>query len=216
MIFSPVGLVLGAALTQNLADRNEATRIELLGGVFGATPLGLVLITTLAQQAGGGPGVRPVPGGAGAPTEAEVPNVTEADDLVAAGELVRSRGLTVAGTASVISEEAKDTILGSNPEAGAVVRLGAGVTILVSGGLRVPDVTGKKLTDAETEVQRDGFTPVPKETDVRGPADTVIKQDPAGGDFASKDDEVTLFFFKPRAAVAVAAPSAKSAPATTT
>ncbi|QIS14222.1 hypothetical protein [Nocardia arthritidis] len=50
MTFNVLGFVLATALTRDMKDRDQASQLELLGGLMGSSPLGLVLIATVAGQ----------------------------------------------------------------------------------------------------------------------------------------------------------------------
>jgi len=190
MPISPLGLVLGAALAQGVKDPAKATQIEVLGGVLGPSPIGLVVLATLARQGA----VTGQPPGGGGPTEATVPDVRDAgDDLEAAARLLESRGLTAGTTARIISEAPMETILGSDPEPGTLVRLKTAVTINVSAGLIVPTVTKLRLEEAERTLSDAGFDSELTETDIPGDPDVGVKQTPDGNAFASAGDRVTLY-----------------------
>lgn len=194
MAFSPIGLVVGAALARDITDRGRAGQIEILGGVLGTSPMGLVLLATLAKQAtANGPTGPTKPN---SPAEASVPDVRDANDLAAAGGMLTSHGLAAGRTQYVVSDSPLGAILGSHPEGGAVVPVGTEVSILVSAGLVVPTVTGTPLADAESVLATADFQSAVRSVDDPGTPGTVTKQDPAGGDLASSGAVVTLFVAK--------------------
>ncbi len=181
---------MGAALSQNVEDANKKTEIELLGGMVGSSPMGIVLLATLAQEAGASTGGTTP--GQGGPAESQVPDVI-GNTADAVGDLLTSRGLTLAGTETAISDQPIGTIIATTPAADTVVGLGTGVTIVVSAGLPVPNVVGK---DIDTAIQvlascSFGFTVTPA-TPGQGPVDTVIAQNPVAGTFLSSDLTVDL------------------------
>lgn len=189
MAFNPLGLLLGAALTRDVEDRARAAQIEVLGGVLGTTPVGLLVLGSMARQA-----AAETPPDATAPTEAAVPDVREAgDDLSAATETLTACGLVAAGTARVVSTAPQGVILGSTPEAGSVVALGTAVTINVSAGISVPAVTDKSVADAEDILGAAGFEVAIAATDIPGTPGVVVRQDPAAGKLASVGATVTLY-----------------------
>ncbi|MDT5355394.1 MAG: hypothetical protein QOJ56_3926 [Mycobacterium sp.] len=195
MMFSPLGLVMGAALSQKVKDPQKKSEIELLGGVLGSSPMGIVLLATLAQQAGTTTGTTTgtTASGSDKPTETQVPDVTELVGASVTGAL-ESRGLTLAGTESAISSEPIGTLISSRPVAGSVVALGTAVTVVASGGLQVPDVVNLTLNDATLKLERD-FAPMvvrSSEEFEPGPDDVVIKQDPAAHTFHSAGEMVDL------------------------
>lgn len=189
MAFSPIGLVVGAALARDVKDRGRAGQIEILGGVLGTSPIGLVLLATLAKQAGVGTSSGPP----NAPSEASVPDVRDASDLAEATAILKAHGLAGGRAQYVVSDSPKDAILGSAPEAGAVVALGTEVSVRVSAGLVVPTVTGLAVAEAERALETAGFASNLQLTDTPGAPGTVAKQDPAAGDLASSGDTVTVF-----------------------
>lgn len=159
---------------------------------MGTSPMGLILLATLAK--GATVGQPDGPTGPSSPAEASVPDVTVAgDDLAAAGGILKASGLTAGRTRPVVSDEPKDIILGSTPEAGTLVPLGTVVAVLVSAGLVVPNVAGMLRADAEAALATAGFGSTVEMMDVPGTPDAVKKQDPAAGDLASYGDAVTLF-----------------------
>lgn len=180
---------MGAALSQNVTDQNTKTEIELLGGMFGSSPMGIVLLATLAQQAGTSTGGTTP--GQGGPMESQVPYVTESSvDTV--GELLTSRGLILAGTETAISDQPMGTIIASNPPAGTVVSLGAGVTIVVSAGLPVPKVLGLTRAQAINALKPLFDAAVTYVHPDQGTLGTVVAQAPDAGTFLSKGDQVSL------------------------
>ncbi|MDJ0314629.1 PASTA domain-containing protein [Arthrobacter sp. H35-D1] len=195
MAFSPIGMVVGAALARDIKDRGRASQIEILGGVMGASPMGLVLLATLAKEAtGSGPidPTKPNP-----PDLASVPDVRPAgSDLAVASEILTVHGLASGRPRAVLSDSPQGTILGSIPELGAFVALTTEVSVLISAGLLVPPVTGKLRADAEAVLKTAGFLSRVQSVDVSGTPDTVTEQDPVAGDFASSGDVITLSVVK--------------------
>ncbi|MHA7269537.1 PASTA domain-containing protein [Arthrobacter sp. HLT1-20] len=190
MAFSLIGLVVGAALARDVQDRARASQIEILGGVLGASPMGLVLLTTLAKEATESKPTDPKK--PKKPTEASVPDVSDAEDLTAAEGMLKAHGLVVGQQQYVLSDSTPDAILGSSPEAGTLVSLGAKVSILVNAGLIVPDVTGIALTDAQLALDAACFQCEVEFMDLPGKPGEVAKQDPGAGELAFSGDIVIL------------------------
>jgi serine/threonine-protein kinase len=184
-----LGMMAGLALTPQAATAQQRTTNALVGGML-PFPMGMVVVATLAQGEGASTGG--TTSGQGSPTESQVPDVTAAQDVTAAGEMILSRGLTVAGTQTAISDKPIGAIVYSKPAAGSTVRVGSGVTIVLSAGLQVPPVTGKKVDDASAELTLIGFKPAVSQVAGVGEAGTVIGQSPSAGAYASKGDTVTL------------------------
>ena len=196
MPFNVLGFALAAALTQNLQDRQQAAELDLVGGLLGSSPLGLVVVATLAQQAAGTTGTT---GGGGtplSPTKVQIPDVTTSASVAEATATLTSLGL-VAGQTGAVSDEPRDQILGTAPPADTLVDPGSTVLIVVSVGKQVPDVTNQTVTDATTALIAAGFTVDRQQSTDAGAPDTVLSQDPAGGQFLSAGDPVTIFVSKP-------------------
>lgn len=213
--FSAPGFVLGAAFAQKVEDPKKKAELELLGGMFGSSPLGLIVVATLAnqaQQAGTGASTTPstgagagtdgagTPGTAtgdgnpagGAPAEAQVPDVTPANtDLGKARELIESRGLKLAGTATVASDQPVKKILGTDPTAGAIVPYGSNVTLLVSAGIEVPNVVRMTLKNATATLHLVGLK-AQQESAFEGSGVRVTRQNPHAGKWVSAGSTVKL------------------------
>jgi serine/threonine-protein kinase len=89
----------------------------------------------------------------------------------------------------------KGTVIGTDPQAGAQVKRGQQVTVLVSSGppvLTVPDVTGDKQDDATNTLQNMGFEVNVVEQFSDDDQGTVISQDPQGNSQLAKGRTVTL------------------------
>jgi beta-lactam-binding protein with PASTA domain len=210
MAFSPIGLVVGAALARGVEDRGRASQIEILGGVLGASPMGLVLLSTLAKEATVSGLTEPTE--PNSPSAASVPDISTAKNLAEAGGMLKARGLTEGRPEYVLSSSSPDAILGSSPNAGALVPLGTKVSILVNAGLIVPPVTGMTCADAQSELEAAGFQWQVKPMEVPGKPGEVTKQDPGAGDLAFHDAWVTLYVVeKPHKASVKASSSAEKA-----
>jgi hypothetical protein len=203
MSFNILGFALATALTQNVADRQKALEIDMIGGVMGGSPLGLVLVTALAQQQAATQTGAPAPqagavtagdgaAGNGAPTLVEVPNIRDEPTFDDAAELLAGFGLT-ASDAKVISTRPVGTVVESIPPAGALVPTGSKIEVAISAGKEIPNVVNMQYEAAKETLERDGFT-VGRwgEEGVVGTADVVLSQDPPGGSYASAGDMVLL------------------------
>ncbi len=119
------------------------------------------------------------------------------ETVAVATQKLRNAGLGVATTSRREYSEtvAKDTVIRTDPAAGAGLKPGSVVTLVVSKGkppVQVPDVTGKKQSDAERILDNLGFkvaiTEVFSDTVTRG---VVISHSPASGT-ADKGSTITL------------------------
>lgn len=191
MPFYPVGYALAFAITKD-------PRLSLIGGLLGNNPAGVVLIAAAAGQGrlGGGGVLGPPAIGAG-PQRVQVPELP--DDLDQAKAVLEARGL-VPATDSIESEEPIDGVIGSDPPAESIVRLHSTVTILVSAGLSVPDVTGKDADEAEKTLRTASFDVERQSSKKSGKEDTVADQDPKGGTFADSGSVVTIEIYQGRVA----------------
>jgi hypothetical protein len=207
MRFNPMGFMLASLMTRDLADRNLAARISLLGGMLGGNATGAVLLAAVASQERDGtvPGLPPGrDGGAAAPRSVEVPEMH--DDPEASERVVRVRGL-VPAIQRVESDEPVDVVMACRPEPGTVVARGSTVTILVSAGLRVPDVTGQDADEAEALLKAVGFADVAREqSEKSGREDVVDRQEPEAGTLEDSRTTVTLFVFGRKRALEAAEP----------
>ena len=184
----------------DMADRNRATQLSLVGGMLGRNIAGVALIAAVANQGrpGGGrpaPGIPPAPlPRPQTPARVQVPEV--GDPLEQAEETIREVGL-LPRVEGVVSEENLDHVMGTDPQAGTIVRRGGTVVIYVSAGVLVPDVTGKQLDEAEKLLEEDGFGHETDDAKQRGKENVVARQEPSGGDYADYGSVVTLFLFTP-------------------
>jgi beta-lactam-binding protein with PASTA domain len=190
--FSAPGLVLGAVFAEKVEDPQKKAELELLGGMFGSSPLGLVLVATLANQAQTTGTGQSTGTGTGTGAEAQVPDVTSArTDQNKARDLIVSRGLTLAATATVTSDHPIKAIVGTSPPAGTIVPIGTAVTLLVSAGIEVPDVVKMPLRKAVTTLHHVGLE-VSDDSTVEKPNAHVTRQSPEAGTLVSVGTPVTL------------------------
>jgi beta-lactam-binding protein with PASTA domain len=153
--------------------------------------------STVRLLVSNGPGTLAVPNAVGL-TESEARS-----QLVDAGFAVTTR--------RVFSDEPAGTVVAQEPAAGERVAPGTKVRLNVSKGsanVEVPDEVGNTVDQAQSELAAKGFkvsiTRVPSEQ----PVDTVVAQDPSGGQ-ARKGSTVRL-------SVSEGPPAATTEPATTT
>ena len=90
-----------------------------------------------------------------------------------------------------------DTVLEVQPGVGRKVAAGSKVNLTIaSGKVQVPSVIGKDLDTANAELRAAGFTVVSRTEPSTQPANTVIRQDPAGGE-ADQGSTVTITIATP-------------------
>ena len=197
MTFSALGAVLAASLTRDMADRERAQQLTLVGGLLGRSPLGIAAVAALVTQGGDGAG-GPAPGpGAPVPLPVRV-----AIPLVAGLQVEEARtrlsalGL-VPATAGASSPDPVGVVVGSEPPETTVVGRGSTVTLLVSVGSLVPDVVGSRVDDAVATVKAAGFDPQVVGVDrPDGKPEVVLSQDPDGGTYLSDGATVVLTAIK--------------------
>src|SRR2546425_4819831 len=146
MVFDPLGYTLAFAITKD-------PRMSIIGGMLGGNPAGVLLLAAANQGGLGGGTATTAPRSSTttqAPSRVQVPDLP--DDQDGAKQVLETRGL-VATVETVASEEPIDVVIGSDPPAGSVVRSGSRVTVLVSAGVLVPDVTGKEFDEAEQKLR---------------------------------------------------------------
>jgi serine/threonine-protein kinase len=202
MPFNPLGFALTSAVTRDMPDRARATQLSLLGGLLGNNLAGVALIAAAARQdrttTTGTTTEAPVE----RPTRVQVPELP--DNPQEATAILRSRDLVPVIARVTSSEEPMDTVIGSDPAAEEIVRRGSTVTVLVSGGVEVPDVVGKPLEEAVELVEAAGFVVDTTPSKKKGREDHVESQEPGGGTFADGESTVTLTVFPKKAALRAA------------
>lgn len=91
----------------------------------------------------------------------------------------------------------KGKVIGTAPSAGTRLESGETVTILASTGVKtatVPNVLGLDRVTATTQLRKAGFVVNANPRDSDEPADTVLEQDPVGGEEAEVGSEVTIIY----------------------
>jgi serine/threonine-protein kinase len=140
------------------------------------------LVTLIASK--GKPPV-PVPSVAGKP-------ITEAQSAL------RDKGFTADNvTREPSSSVARDQVIRTSPTAGELLQPGEPVAIVVSDGIKVPDLAGKTREVATQLLQQAGLNPSFQEQDGQ-PPNTGVSQNPPAGNSVSKGDTVTVVVTKPK------------------
>jgi hypothetical protein len=204
MPFNVLGFTLASAMTRDMADRNRATQLSLVGGMLGSNLAGVVLLAAVANQGRPGVGTPVLTPGTGAtsppaPTPApllvQVPDVAGSTQDEAARNL-RAHGLVPTAATVETGGSPIDEVLGTDPPYESVVPRNSTVEILVSAGIPVPDVRGKKADEAVKILADAGFESEQTDSEKHGGKDgTVESQEPAGGEHAEGDSIVTLFVY---------------------
>jgi beta-lactam-binding protein with PASTA domain len=91
----------------------------------------------------------------------------------------------------------RDQVIRTNPGAGELVQPGESVTVVVSDGIKVPDLAGKTREEASQLLQQAGLNPSFQEQDGE-PANTVVSQNPPAGTGVDKGSTVTVVVNKPK------------------
>ncbi|GIE96827.1 Stk1 family PASTA domain-containing Ser/Thr kinase [Paractinoplanes rishiriensis] len=124
-----------------------------------------------------------------------VPDLVGLELNAARGELEQN-GLKIKQGAGQYSDTVPEgAVLSTNPAKGTELKRGDTVTVVLSKGrapIAVPDLVGKNINDARSQLQQLGLAAVERYKDSDQPADTVIAQTPKPGTGAANDDEVTL------------------------
>ncbi|MFL6182786.1 MAG: Stk1 family PASTA domain-containing Ser/Thr kinase [Actinomycetes bacterium] len=127
------------------------------------------------------------------PEQVQVPEVKGLTES-AAIDAIEGAGLNYAGSNEVPSDQPAGIVVGSNPDQGQTVNAKSDVTLEVSNGeVQVPNVVDDSEATARATLESRGFnvTVVYEETDTADPG-IVIKQSPAGGDYARLSTTVVL------------------------
>ena len=126
------------------------------------------------------------------PSSKTVPNAVGDTQSDARSRLVEA-GFTVT-TAQVFSDQPAGTVVAQDPAAGERVAPGAKVRLNVSKGsneIDVPSEVGKTVDEAESDLAAQGFKSAVTRVESDEPIDTVVEQDPSGGQ-ARKGSTVQL------------------------
>ncbi|WP_067498098.1 Stk1 family PASTA domain-containing Ser/Thr kinase [Actinoplanes sp. TFC3] len=129
------------------------------------------------------------------PERYPVPDVVGLEQSAAKGQIEDSKLKYKEGTGQYSDTADKGIVLSTNPKADEQLKPGDTVTVVVSKGkapISVPDLGGKNINDARTELQNLGLQVVEQYKDSDKPADTIIGQSPKAGTGAEKDDTIKL------------------------
>jgi beta-lactam-binding protein with PASTA domain len=125
----------------------------------------------------------------------DVPNVRGRDASEAA-EILHRRGLEVSFVNRQSDDVPREEVISQDPGAGASVKEGATVVLVISGGkgtVPVPAVDGQSQADAQRALREAGFkTSVKTAFSDSVPAGDVISTSPRGGQQATKGRTITL------------------------
>jgi len=130
------------------------------------------------------------------PQEATVPDVT-GESQAAATATLAAAGLKVSSTKSEVAEPAPGTVVSQSPAAGAQVRAGSTVAIVVAQAqakTAVPSVVGQSETQAVSTLTAAGFEAktVTRTVSEEAKVGMVLQQSPAAGHKLSKGTVVTI------------------------
>jgi beta-lactam-binding protein with PASTA domain len=128
----------------------------------------------------------------------KIPNSVIGMSMTDAKAKLETAGLAVkTGKGSYDAKVPKDHVLRISPEPGSRYKAGDSVTLYPSRGrfpIEVPDVTGKTLEQAKTELQAGGLTPGAVERDFSTTVakDMVVRTDPKAHDKQQPEEPVTI------------------------
>ncbi|MBO0829940.1 MAG: Stk1 family PASTA domain-containing Ser/Thr kinase, partial [Streptosporangiales bacterium] len=111
-----------------------------------------------------------------------------------AEKMLQQAGLAVGAVSKQSSDQARGTVLSSDPAPGESITKGSKVNLVVSSGTtRVPKVIGEDEGQAKADLTQAGFkVNVVKQEDANHPEGTVIAQSPDPGSNATKGSNVTI------------------------
>jgi hypothetical protein len=187
---------------QQAREQAAAAAAVATGGVAAPTPAPQP--APAAPPAGGG---QPV-----SPTLAVVPAFASTVSFSTAEHVLKQTELKAQAAVVIGDEVEKGNVVGTTPAAGAVVPVGSTVTVYVSAGVRVPDVTNQALFCARMDLLEVRLlaSANPKDAEDR---DLVREQDPPAGAFVSPGATVVLTVDHKVLAAEPAGPKAAAAPA---
>ncbi len=170
----------------SITQRNKASDTIPVGGVVGTDPSAGARVlkgSTVAILVSSG--------------KPQVPRFRSGQDVQSVEQSIRDQGLVPVDSGEVASTAPKGSVAQLNPVPGTVLPAGAEVKVFRSkGSVRVtmPDVSGKSVDEAKSELQSVGITVQDTRTqfDARMTADQVIGTDPAAGTTALSGSTVTL------------------------
>ncbi|SCL37579.1 serine/threonine protein kinase [Micromonospora rhizosphaerae] len=129
------------------------------------------------------------------PERLPVPDVVGKDFELAQAELTDAKLVVVKGPARYDDNLPSGVVVATNPKAGAAVKPGDKVTVVLSKGrapISVPNLVGKNINEARAMLAQLGLTPVETYKDSDKPKDEVLGQSPADGTGVEKGAQVKL------------------------
>ena len=118
-------------------------------------------------------------------------------DAALAGPLIVAAGLVIRAVDSTQAPVPRGVVVNTRPPAGATLRPGAGVTLVVSVGaptITVPSLIGLTAPEADYELELVGLilgTSI-RRTSSTGPSGTIIEQNPAPGTLGSPGTAINI------------------------
>ncbi|AGL15474.1 Stk1 family PASTA domain-containing Ser/Thr kinase [Actinoplanes sp. N902-109] len=129
------------------------------------------------------------------PERYPVPDVVGLEKSAAKGEIEANKLKYKEGTGKYSDTVDEGVVISSDPKADVSLKPGDTVTVVLSKGkapISVPDVKGKNINDARSQLQGLGLQVFEQYKDSNEPADQVIGQSPDPGTGAEKDDTIKL------------------------
>jgi eukaryotic-like serine/threonine-protein kinase len=125
-----------------------------------------------------------------------VPDVTNLTQQQANNEIVKAH-LQPQDISKTSSTVAKGHVISTDPSSGTLLKPNSVVKVFVSAGrqqVTVPNVVGDDVTSAQNKLTNLGLNPVVKtDTASTAPADTVVRQNPTGGNRVNPGSKVTIY-----------------------
>jgi serine/threonine-protein kinase len=129
------------------------------------------------------------------PERHPVPDLTGVELSAAKGQLDGQKLLLKQGTSQYSDTVPEGSVISTDPKADTALKPGSTVTVVVSKGkapITVPDLSGKNINDARSQLAALGLTAVEQYKQNDAQADTVIGQSPKAGTGVAKDAEIKL------------------------
>lgn len=111
-----------------------------------------------------------------------------------AAQQLRKAGLRIGAASSEFAStrQPRDTIIEQDPRAGADATPGSAVDIVLSQGIRIPNVVGRAVNAAQRMLRSAGFEVVSQRQFDATPEGLVVAQEPGGGDGLDFGARITL------------------------
>jgi serine/threonine-protein kinase len=129
------------------------------------------------------------------PERFQVPDLSGTELAAAKAELEQDGLKVKEGTPQYSDLVSEGAVVSTSPAKGTELKRGDTVTLVVSKGkapISVPDLVGKNINDARSQLQTLGLTAAERYKDSDQPADTVLAQSPKPGTGVAKDADITL------------------------